>query len=110
MTALNPNVHVVVNSISRRVGAVAYGQTPRDPRVVRIGYYSGTRTHQADFGAAASALIETLHAHPFVRLHVVGDLDLSEFAGFGAVEAQVEQAATMPYPDMLREHGRSATS
>jgi len=100
--AVGANVHVVVNSISRQVGAVAYGQTPRDPRVVRIGYYSGTQTHQADFGVAASALIETLHAHPCVRLRVVGDLDLSEFAGFAAVDAQVERVGAMSYPDMLR--------
>lgn len=101
--AVNPNVHVVVNSISRRVSAAGYGQTPRDPRLVRIGYYSGTRTHQADFGAAASALIESLHAHPFVRLRVAGELDLSEFAGFAAVDAQVERVKSMPYADMLRD-------
>lgn len=100
---LNPNVHVVVNSISRRAGAVAYGQTPRDPDVVRIGYYSGTRTHQADFGAAAGALLETMRAHPPVRLRVTGELDLAEFAGFAAVEAQVELLDAMPYPDMLRD-------
>jgi glycosyltransferase involved in cell wall biosynthesis len=101
--ALNPNAHVVVNSISRRAGAVAYGQTPRNPDVVRIGYYSGTRTHQADFGAAAGALLETMRAHPCVRLRVAGELDLAEFNGFAAVEDQIELLDAMPYPDMLRD-------
>ena len=89
--AVNPNAHVVVNSVSRRVAGAGYGQTPRDPRLVRIGYYSGTRTHQADFGAAASALLETLRAHPCAVLRVVGDLDLTEFAGFDGVAGQVER-------------------
>lgn len=100
--AVNPNVHVVVNSLSRSVAAAA-GQVERDERVVRIGYYAGTRTHQADFGTAAGALLAVLRDHPAARLRIVGDLDLSEFAGFEGLGAQVECVAAMPYGDMLRD-------
>lgn len=100
--AVNPNTHVVVNSLSRGVAAAARPRQ-RDERVVRIGYYAGTRTHQADFGMAAGALLGVLREHPAARLRVVGDLDLLEFAGFDGLGAQVERVAAMPYADMLRD-------
>ena len=100
--AVNPNAHVVVNSLSRGVAAAAC-PPQRNERVVRIGYYAGTRTHQADFGTAAGALLAVLREHPTARLRVVGELDLSEFAGFEGLGTQVERVAAMPYGDMLRD-------
>jgi glycosyltransferase involved in cell wall biosynthesis len=45
---------------------------------VRIGYYSGSNTHQRDFLICATALQETMRRHPEVHLRLVGLLDLDE--------------------------------
>jgi glycosyltransferase involved in cell wall biosynthesis len=47
--------------------------------VVRIGYASGTKTHQKDFRVAVEALCRILSNYPMTRLIIVGDLDLKEF-------------------------------
>jgi glycosyltransferase involved in cell wall biosynthesis len=63
---------------------------PRDGRV-RIGYFSGTRTHQADFRVAYPALMALLREEPSARLVVVGDLDLDEFAGLAPFVDRVDR-------------------
>ncbi|MBA4372481.1 MAG: glycosyl transferase [Thermodesulfovibrio sp.] len=51
---------------------------------VKIGYFSGTRTHNKDFEEVADALYEILTDFPSVEFHLVGELDLEErFSGFG---------------------------
>jgi glycosyltransferase involved in cell wall biosynthesis len=63
---------------------------PRDGRI-RIGYFSGTRTHQADFRIAYPALMTLLREEPSARLVVVGNLDLDEFAGLAPFAEQIER-------------------
>ena len=46
---------------------------------LRIGYASGTPTHQRDFGTIVDPLVETLDTHRRVFLTILGDLDLQEF-------------------------------
>lgn len=41
-----------------------------------LGYFSGTKTHDADFRVIIPALDRVLNEHPFARLLVVGPLDL----------------------------------
>lgn len=52
----------------------------RDP-FTRLGYFSGTRTHQADFRIVYPALMKLLSERTDARLLIVGDLDLGEFPG-----------------------------
>jgi len=70
--------------------------------LVRIGYASGSRTHQRDFGVAAPAVARVLRERPECRLVLFRDarsgrelLDLGEFPDFAGLEEQVEwRAAT----------------
>lgn len=49
-----------------------------------IGYFCGTRTHNADFRECSPALVRIMKAYPMVRLMLVGYLDVGrEFAVFG---------------------------
>jgi len=43
---------------------------------VRIGYFSGSRTHMRDFTACEAAVMAVLRDHPNVVLRIVGYLDL----------------------------------
>ena len=45
---------------------------------VAIGYFSGSITHNADFMLILPTLVEVLKRYPYVKLHVVGELDVPE--------------------------------
>lgn len=45
---------------------------PRDPGPLRIGYFSGTNTHDADWATVEPALVRVLAAHPEVELWLGG--------------------------------------
>lgn len=49
------------------------------PNPFVVGYYSGTKTHQADFAVAAPALIEFMKANPDVVFRIVGEFDLDDW-------------------------------
>jgi glycosyltransferase involved in cell wall biosynthesis len=61
---------------------------PRDG--LRLGYFSGTRTHQNDFRKIAAVLDRLLSEFPNVSLIVAGDFDLAEFPEFGRFAGRVE--------------------
>ena len=64
---------------------------------VRIGYFSGSITHNSDFDIVKSALIKVMDEHENVTLMVGGELDMSsEFARFGA------RVVTFPFCDWRR--------
>lgn len=44
-----------------------------------IGYYSGSRTHQADFRHAGEALVRFMGENPSVVFRLVGEFDLAEY-------------------------------
>lgn len=44
-----------------------------------IGYYSGSKTHQADFRNASEALVQFMQEQPTVRFRLVGDFELGEY-------------------------------
>ena len=56
-------------------------QAPRT-NVVKLGYFSGTRTHQEDFRQASAAIRRIMEDFPQVVLVVAGDFDLDEFPEF----------------------------
>ncbi len=50
----------------------------READEVRIGYFSGSITHNADVGLIIPALAEVLGKHKNVKLYLVGELDLPD--------------------------------
>lgn len=56
--------------------ALAQPRPESDRSVVRIGYLSGTKTHQRDFAECVPALIAVAQNHPQTRLQVVGHLEV----------------------------------
>lgn len=44
-----------------------------------VGYYSGSKTHQADFRRAGEALAAFMEEEPSARLRLVGHFDLNEY-------------------------------
>lgn len=56
--------------------AAEIGNPRRCDDAVRIGYFSGSPTHQRDFAACEAALLEVMRCHPAVQFRLVGYLDL----------------------------------
>ncbi len=50
---------------------------PRAPGPVRIGYLSGTTTHDRDWAEVEPAVLEVMHRHPTVELWLGGHLNAS---------------------------------
>ena len=102
--ALQPDVYVVPNGLAgNRMSA-----TPHQPTqgVLRIGYASGTPTHQKDFAEVAPALVEVLAGHAHVRLCVLGHLDLGEFPALEALGEQIEQRPLVDFDQLPEELAR----
>ncbi|HTU20818.1 MAG TPA: glycosyltransferase [Gemmataceae bacterium] len=57
---------------------------------MRIGYFSGTRTHQADFRVVYPALMRLLREQADARLVIVGRLDVGEFPGLAPFMDQID--------------------
>lgn len=78
-----------VNESSR-----ALREITRDPAVIKIGYFSGTKTHQKDFEVVSSALVRILEEYNNVMLSIGGFLELDH--RFNAFSTRVER---LPYVD-----------
>ena len=68
---------------------------------IRIGYATGSRTHQKDFAVAADAVAQVLRERPQTRLVLFQHfgspvLDLSEFPAFAGLESRVEWRELVP--------------
>jgi glycosyltransferase involved in cell wall biosynthesis len=63
---------------------------------LRLGYFSGTRTHQADFRLIAPVLVRLLDEFSHVNLVVAGDFDMAEFPEFSRFADRIE---TPPFVD-----------
>lgn len=68
-----------------------------------VGYYSGSKTHQADFCAAAPALVRFLRTFPETRLRLVGMFELSEFPDFGPLRDRIDLLPMLPYHKMIED-------
>jgi glycosyltransferase involved in cell wall biosynthesis len=84
-----------------------------DDGLVRIGYASGSRTHQRDFGPIAGALAAVLRARPETRLVLFRDprggegvVLLHEFPELAALEPQIEWRDMVEWPDLPDELAR----
>jgi glycosyltransferase involved in cell wall biosynthesis len=77
--------------------------------LVRIGYASGSRTHQRDFAVCAGAVAEALRGHPECRLVAfrsadgsASTIDIEEFPALRGLEHKIEWRNLVP-PEKLPE-------
>jgi hypothetical protein len=83
--------------------------------LVRIGYATGSKTHQADFAQCAEAVADVLRTHPQARLVLFGwgevpaetqVLNIAEFPAFAGLEGQIEWRRMVPLADLPDELAR----
>lgn len=96
--------YVLPNSIgikqSKDAGTVVGAREARNAGgTVRIGYFSGTKTHEADFAVCAAALRGILERHPNAELQVVGHLELPEI--LDPLKDRIRVLPLMPHGKML---------
>jgi glycosyltransferase involved in cell wall biosynthesis len=82
-----------------------------DDGIVRIGYASGTRTHQADFRRCADALAAVLKENDAARLVLfrkndVPTLELNEFPQFEKLTERIEWRPFVEYAELPKEIAR----
>jgi GT2 family glycosyltransferase/glycosyltransferase involved in cell wall biosynthesis len=84
-----------------------------DDGLIRIGYASGSRTHQRDFAVAADAVAAVLRARPECRLVLFREprrgaplLDVHEFPPLAGLEHRIEWRPLVPLAELPRELGR----
>jgi glycosyltransferase involved in cell wall biosynthesis len=103
VAALGRPSAVIPNSLNREqlriADQIAAAGRPPD-RVVRVGYFSGTRTHQRDFAICEEALLEVMERHRELRFRLVGHLDLGP--QWRRHRDQVERVGFLPPPELLR--------
>ena len=76
-----------------------------------VGYYSGTKTHQADFAVVAPALIQFMQENPDVVFRIVGDFDLNDWPELAYWQhihrpgdmPRVVRVGLMPHDAMIRD-------
>lgn len=79
--------------------------------LLRIGYASGSRTHQADFKLCCGAVADVLRRYPetvlvLFRRNTLVTLDLSEFPEFEGLEDRIEWREYVPLSDLPLEIAR----
>ena len=85
----------------------------RDDRLLRIGYATGSHTHQRDFAACSTAVATVLRERPDVQLVLfrksgVGQplLDIHEFPEFAELEHRIEWRDLVPLGRLPEEIAR----
>jgi glycosyltransferase involved in cell wall biosynthesis len=93
--------------------AVRKRRTGASDGLTRIGYATGTRTHQRDFARAAEAIASVLRQRTDCRLVLFRErnggsplLDPSEFKCLGKLAAQIEWRDFVPQDDLPEEFAR----
>ncbi|HYC23324.1 MAG TPA: glycosyltransferase [Candidatus Bathyarchaeia archaeon] len=76
----------------------ARGERPPRSAAVRLGYFSGTATHDADFASIAATLVEAMQRHPELRLLVVGPLELD--ARLAPFARRIDRQPFVPWPEL----------
>ena len=102
-----PETVVIENGFSPETLAVSdHWRRRRTPGAgIRVGYGSGSATHQADFATVVDPLGEVLRRHPDWSCTVVGALDLAEF-GDALPAGQVERRRGVEHVNLAYELAR----
>lgn len=93
--------------------AVLSRRASSDDGLIRIGYASGSRTHQRDFAVVAQAVAAVLWARPACRLVLFREprrgtplLDVHEFPALAGLEHRIEWRSLVPLADLPHELAR----
>lgn len=109
---------VAVNGFDEEIwwtsrAAVLDRRAAADDGLIRIGYASGSRTHQRDFAVAAEAVAAVLRSRPECRLVLFRDprrgaplLDVHEFPSLTGLEHRIEWRPLVPLRELPRELAR----
>ena len=89
-----------INSAQLEIAAELTNQPKVSRGVIRIGYFSGSRTHHADFAQCADAVLQVMSDFPQVEFRLVGYLDLD--ARWDSMSDRIERLGFQPYKSMLR--------
>ncbi|MBV5275601.1 MAG: glycosyltransferase [Lamprocystis purpurea] len=107
-----PNGFDEATFVASRSAARKRASTPSDG-LLRVGYASGSRTHQRDFACCADALADVLGERPNVRLVLFREsqsgmplVDLEEFPALARLEARVEWRDLVPIARLPEEVAR----
>ena len=76
----HPNAIVMRNGLSHRFLEIAAENrlAPRTPGSVKVGYFSGSATHDEDFAIVAPHLARLLHERPHVTLVIGGKINIPD--------------------------------
>ena len=104
---VNPQVRVVENGFSPEVLALSDLWSGRGLRSggPRVGYASGTATHEADFATIAQPLAQALKRQPNLGFTLVGSLDLAPYEALLPV-AQLERRPLVEHVNLAHELAR----
>jgi glycosyltransferase involved in cell wall biosynthesis len=103
LTDLGRAAHIVPNTVNLAQRALANelrGAAKASDDRVRIGYYSGSKTHSRDFAQCATALQAVMKRDRSIIFRLVGMLDLDD--SWLPYAERIERAGFMPPLDMLR--------
>ncbi|WP_307802570.1 glycosyltransferase [Cellulomonas dongxiuzhuiae] len=93
-------VHRFANGVGAALGRLSERATtrPRTPGPLRIGYFSGTTTHDADWALVERAVVEVLRRHPDVELWLGGHLRTG--AALEPVARRVHRLPMLPWTEL----------
>jgi glycosyltransferase involved in cell wall biosynthesis len=87
-----------VSGVELALGAAARAAALPPGGRVRLGYFSGTATHDADLATVAPAVADVLARRPAVELLIVGPVTLP--AALAPLASRVVRRAVVPWPDL----------
>jgi glycosyltransferase involved in cell wall biosynthesis len=73
---------------------------PRSPGPLRIGYFSGTTTHDADWARIEPAVVQVMEAYPDLELWLVGHLTTT--AELDTVASRIKRLPMLPWYELPR--------
>lgn len=69
----------VASEEMQRLSEIALNKRIKDSKKVKIGYFSGSITHNADFELIMPAIKYIMYQYPFVELYLVGEVDVPKY-------------------------------
>lgn len=100
------DAHLFENGVGRALGAASEvaSARPRRPGPPRLGYFSGTTTHDDDWRSIEPAVVEVLEQQPDVELWLGGHLRPTEaVAALGPRLRRIPFTPWSALPDVLRD-------
>ena len=104
LRALGKQVFIVPNKLSQSDVALADAawqrKVPGREGIVRVGYLSGTPSHNKDFATITDALIRLFDRYPSMRLVLTGPIDID--AALRPYEDRIERVPLIPRKAFFR--------